>query len=45
MSQLGHERHSRDVRGTSALLPILTVTADILKRHVHARSVIAFPEW
>jgi hypothetical protein len=36
MSQMGHERHFRDVRGTSALPPILTVTADIPDRQLGA---------
>jgi hypothetical protein len=33
----GHERRFRDVCGTSALPPILTVTADILNRQLRAR--------
>src|SRR5207244_72519 len=36
MSQLGHERPFCDVCGTSALPPILTVTADILNRQLRA---------
>jgi hypothetical protein len=32
MSEVGHERRFRDVCRTSALPPILTVTADILNR-------------
>jgi hypothetical protein len=37
MAASGHERHSRGVRGTSALPPILTVTADIPDRQLGAR--------
>jgi hypothetical protein len=36
MSQVGHERCFHDVCGTSALPPILTVTADILSRQLRA---------
>src|SRR5437870_3175935 len=36
MSHLGHERRFRDICGTSALPPILTVTADILNRQLRA---------
>jgi hypothetical protein len=38
MSARGHERRFRDVCGTSALPPILAVTADILNRQLRAQS-------
>jgi hypothetical protein len=38
MSLWGHSRRFRDVRGTSALPPILTVTADIPDRQLGAMS-------
>src|SRR6266487_6810878 len=38
MSGRGHERRFCDVCGTSALLPTLTVTADILNRQIRATS-------
>jgi hypothetical protein len=34
---MGQERHFRDVRGTSALPPILAVTADIPNSQLGAR--------
>jgi hypothetical protein len=38
MSLVGHERRFCDVCGTSALPPILTVTADIFNRQLRATS-------
>jgi hypothetical protein len=38
MSPWSRERRFRDVRGTSALPPILTVTADILDRQLGANN-------
>lgn len=38
VSQLGHERRFYDVCGTSALPPILTVTADILNRQIRTKT-------
>ena len=45
MSELGHERRFCDVCGTSALPPILTVTADILNRQLRANRRLSASIW